>query len=348
MPPKFDFSKTEDHEKFEKLPEEKHGVIVDETRGETAEIQNKKENSLLDKTPYQSIEVLKEIYKQRLDIILNKQLTVENIETFAEDALTETIQLTEDILIQYRDNPEFHGDTTFSVKQQEDEAFKTLGLSDIQEIFQSIIEVKDKIDSLKAYMRVNAKNIDEVITPPDTSPLPRGEGSWEQKRMFPRVLTLLYILENDFDILPTNVHISIGMVTSEMVRQTSYVRVDVPGLNRTVYLCDEEGNASYIFDTIKIDERVLTLDDIDIDSKGDKNSLISRYPGIGIRLRQTNMWRSRIADALRESLPEIMADNAKQISEFRRKRVEWPSFNDFQREARNLYPGKGDVQKWYH
>ena len=52
-----------------------------------------------------SLESLKETFKQRLDSILNSQLTVENIETFADEALDKIIKLTDNILYEYRENP---------------------------------------------------------------------------------------------------------------------------------------------------------------------------------------------------------------------------------------------------
>lgn len=42
------------------------------------------ENSLVNEIPNESLRVLKETYKQRLNSILNKQLIVENIEVLAD------------------------------------------------------------------------------------------------------------------------------------------------------------------------------------------------------------------------------------------------------------------------
>ncbi len=317
------------------------------------------ESGSLNSIPYQSLESLKESYKKRLDGILNKQLTVENIEAFADEALSETIELTDEILEQYKNNPEFNSDTTLSTQQQEDEAFKILELPNLQEVLQSIINVKDKIQVLKEYINTNTENIDEVITPPQPdypTKISTGSGEGMEKKMFPRLLTLLYIIEHDFDIKASEVSITKGVVTPNMVRKTSYVRVEIPDLKRVIYICDEEGNASYIFDIAKLTEHDLTLEEIDKDNKGDKNSLIAHYPGIGIRLVQSNNWRIRVSNALGEILPEIVTDidkfEAKEerevISEFRRERgSNWPSFDEFQSEVREFYPGEGNVQAWY-
>lgn len=310
-------------------------------------------------SPYQSLESLKSVYKDRLDAILNKQLRIDNIETFADESLNETISLTDEILEQYKNNPEFNSDTTLDTQQQEDAAFKILELPNIQEVLQSIIDVRDKIQTLKEYINTNTENIDEVITPPQPdyqTEIVAGSGEGMEKKMFPRLLTLLYIIEHDFDIEPSKVSITKGTTTSNMMRKTPYVRVEIPDLERAVYICDEEGNASYIFDTEKLKEKDISLEELDKDDKGDKNSLVAHYPGIGIRVVQSNTWRTRVSNLLGEPIPEIETDGEEQeareerkiISEFKRRRgVEWPSFDQFQSEVREFYPGEGEVGKWY-
>ena len=305
--------------------------------------------------PHESLDVLKETYKRKMETILNKQLTVENIEIFADEALSETMQLTDDILFQYRNNPEFKGDNTLNSRTQEDVAFKILELPDIQEILQSIINIKEKIATLKIYIDTNTKNLNEIITPPQPdrqTEIISGSGEGIEKKIFPRFLTLMYILEHDFDIQPNEVLMTRGVVTTNMMRKTPYVRVEIPELNRVVYICDEEGNVSYIFDTTKLNEKNLTLEEIDLDDKGDKNSLIAHYPGIGVRFVQSSLWRENVEEYLGQSIPEIQTDREKQkgnrMSEFGIEKKEFLPFEDFKREVRELYPGKGDIQKWYH
>ena len=314
------------------------------------------ENRPLNNVPDASLEALKETYKRRLQAILEKQLTVENIETFADEALAETVQLIDDILIQYKNNPEFKGNMAFDTQKQEDEAFTLLGLMDVQEILQSIIAVRDSIDALKTYIQTNAENIDSIITPPQpdySTEAIEGAGRFERK-IFPRLLTLLYILEHDFDIPPTDVHITQGAVTPKMIRATPYVRVEIPDLNRAMYICDEEGNVSYVFDTAKLRDAGLTFEVIDVDNKRDKNALIAYYPGIGMRIIQTKNWRENVATVLREAIltvkagipEEREAEEREKVSEFK-ERIKFLPFGDFQTEVRSVYHGQGDVYRWY-
>ncbi len=295
-----------------------------------------------------SLESLKTTFKQRLDNILNKQLTVENIEIFAEEALNETGVLRSDILKEYKGDKEEIGD----------EVFEEFDLPNIDEILESIIDVQEKIQSLKTYITANTENIDKVITPPQenhNTNIKAGDGSFEKKEIFPRLLTLMYILEHDFQIPPNDVKITEGKVTPDMMRKTPYVRIEIPELNRAVYICEEEDNASYIFDMEKIKEAGLNLEEIDLDDKGDKNSLIAYHSGIGIRIIQTKNWRTYISRALGEEIPETQKnireihdqEERQGVSEFREKKV-WLPFDDFKIEVSNLYPGEGAVQSWYH
>ena len=205
-------------------------------------------------------------------------LTVDNIETFADEALDETVQLTEDVLTEYRKNPNVDPrPTTLDTKAEENEAFKILELPDIQEILESIIKVKEHIDGLKEYLELGVEKTDTVITPPNEGAVHIAPGSrnFKEKQLLPRLLTLLYVIEHDFEIPPKNTTIIEGATTKDMMRKTPYVRVEIPDLNRIVYICDEEGNASYVFDAKKLAEKGLKLDDIDVEDKEDKNALIA-------------------------------------------------------------------------
>lgn len=306
-----------------------------------------------------SLESLKVIFKDRLGAILYKQLTVENIETFADEALSETVSLTDNILKEYKNNPEFNAPTTaLNTKEQEDEAFRALDLQNIPDVLRQIIDKKEQISILKTYINKNIEKINEVITPPQPVQglnIEKGNGSFERKKIFSRLLTLLYILEHDFNIAPTpeRVPIKEGTVTPNMMRKTPYIRVEIPELERVVYICEEENNVSHVFDTKKLAEKSLTLEEIDIYNKEDKDSLIIKYPGIGIRIIQSKNWRTNIKTALEESISEIqketiekLSNNIEKTSEFREKKV-WLSFEDFQVEVQNAYKGERNVQKWY-
>jgi len=115
MPEKFDFLKIKDQKKFEKLPQKEREEIIGEAQEEASLINeivgengSKEDYEIITKLAEEEIiskkdiEILKEKYNKKIDDILNSQLTVENIETFADNALTQTTNLVDDILSQYQ------------------------------------------------------------------------------------------------------------------------------------------------------------------------------------------------------------------------------------------------------
>ena len=306
-----------------------------------------------------SIEELKEKYKNKLEGILHKTLTVENIDTFADEALEELVMLINDVLDEYNRNEALKPNLDLNKREQEDDAFNKLGLLNIQDTLQRVIEVKDKIDALKVFVSSNKNAKKETFIPPQSgivnTPDNSGEGL-EEKKLVPRLITLLYLLETDFDIQKEDVSITEGGVTSHMMRKTPYVRAEIPDMERIVYICDEEDNASYIFDSEKLVEYGIEIEDIDVRDKGNLKDILARYPGIGARLIQTKYWRSNVAELLsqpitenanRTSLP-IEKEGQPPTSEFAKvEKIEFVDLGTFREEVKSLYPGEGDIRKWY-
>ncbi len=270
--------------------------------------------------PQQSLESLKHIFKRRLNIILGMQLTLENAATFADEALAETIKLNEDILREYKNNPNVHARPNLLTETgREDEAFAIFGLDGINKILDHINKIKDSTDSIKTYIK-NRVKVSTVIKPPKEggANIITGAKSFEKRKgTVQRLFTLIYILKHDFEIelTPENIPIQEGIVAPAMMRRVPYVRVEIPSLNRAVYICDEEDNITYVFDTLKLREIGLTLDEIDLDDKKDTNSLIVKYPGLGVRIMQNENWRSKMTEILEEKIPEKIVQERKEKPE---------------------------------
>ena len=301
-----------------------------------------------------SVESMKARLKTRLKAILYSELTVENIEDFASTALEDLISLNNEILKEYRESKDLKPLLNASVREQEDDAYKKLSLPDIQEILGEIMKVGDKIKILKEELEGRIKKTDKVIVPTESKSIPNGDGSGIEHVFFPRLLTLVYILSTDFGIEPNSLNIIKGAVTSEMFRQEPYYRIDVPDLDRVVYVCDEQGNASYVFDSEKIDENGLDIEEIDTDNKTQKKELMEKYPGIGVRIIQSTKWRDNISAVLAGDLPFAEDEDSSALpvestSEFgqKKERGDWLQFDKFREEARALYPGLGSRSRWY-
>ena len=303
-----------------------------------------------------SLEELKETYKQKLNSILYKNLTVDNIDTFADESLKNLTSLVEEIRQEYISNETLEPNKNLSSREQEDDAFNKLGLTGIQETLDIIIEVKDKIDKLKTYINGSKKTTDETLVPPETDIASISIGSGEgvkEKKLIPRLLTLLYIIETDFDILKEDVTITEGTTNPNMVRKNPYIRVEIPEIERTIYLCDEEGNASYVFDTDKLGKEGISLENIDISNKTEINTILSKHPGIGARIIQSKNWRTNISELLGQPITEKIqeetdSEHTPLASEFKRREgKDFLPFEEFQTEVKILYSGESGVQKWY-
>ena len=297
--------------------------------------------------PGRSIEVLNQTFKKRLDDILYTPINIENIETFGDKALDDTTTLVGDLLDEYHSNPSLEGNRSLSTQEQEDDVCTKLNLPNIPKILDSIMDVQKRISDLKnKYLKdITTKDTTtEVITPTDPSSedvIPKeGNGSFKEKDLKPRFLTLLYILETDFNLdISKDVSVLEGQTTDTMMRQTPYMRVTVPLLNRIVYICDEEGNASYVFDIEKLDVSPETLD---LYTKDQKNILIKTHPGIGTRIIQSPNWRTNMSEYLSDELPEPTTDGETDEKEKPIQRSEFIkrtflSFEKFQEEVKAAY-----------
>ncbi len=306
--------------------------------------------------PFSTSETMQKAFKERLQAILTSQLTVENIDFFADTAYDNLTAVADDVVKQY--TVQFPKESALYInpsKEIEDVAFKAFDLGEVGEMLDNIQAVKEKIDSLKLYINTEVLNTETVIIPPQEgvevqSPEEGTDENIQEKKLIPRLLTLLYILEHDFNLTPEDLSVTKGSVRPEMWRKEPYYRVDVPSLERQVYICDEEGNASYIFDAAKLRALGISIEKLDASDKGEKNALIVQHPGIGVRIIQTSSWRQYVSQALVDIKAKESAKPMTFVSEFIKKErgVVFLPFDEFQAEVRALYPGSGDITKWYN
>jgi len=297
-----------------------------------------------------NIDALKLYFKEKLDKILYKQITVDNIEDFAAEALEKLILLNDEILEEYKSNASINPLLSSSIREQEDDAYQKFDLLDIQEILEQVSCVCEKIKIISSKLKLNIIPTNVVITPTISEAIPKGEGGID-RIFYPRLLTILYILEADFGIPIENTKMLEGIVTDQMFRQEPYYRVEIPDLGKVIYVCDEVGNVTYIFDIEKILLEGLSLEDVDLYDKNKKNELIVKHLGIGVRIIQSAKWRMIMSDFLRKDLI-ILPNQEGQFtikSEFQveNKEKEWMQFSDFIEEIRKFYPGNLPRNNWY-
>ena len=233
-------------------------------------------------------------YTSRYTSVISTPLTVDTIDTYAQTALADLIDLSEEVTAEFRKTPDGH--THFeSNKELEDRAYAHFGLPDITESLDYIDSVDQDIRGLdKVIGRVQAK--DKIILPPDAmaNPIVPGNGEGIKKpNLLPRLKTLLFILERDYDIDlddPERLQIELGVTTEDMIRGESYYAVSIPELNRTVLVCDEEDNATFIIDTEILQGLELTSEQLLGMTKSEINELLERHEGIGKKMIQSKLW----------------------------------------------------------
>jgi hypothetical protein len=293
-------------------------------------------------------------FKQHLDDILYKKISVDNINQFAETALSELIDLNESVVDRYV--AEYSESVKYTGAELEDKAYKAYGLDDLNIILARIGEVRDTIASLSVSVINEINEIDNVITPPDSSrpvSIGDGNGTYEKPKQLDRLLTLAYILERDFDMSQDDVRYTKGITTDAMMRQEPYVRVEIEDLERVVYVCNEEGNASYVFDTEILDHLGIFLPEMDVMSKNQRNALIRVSPSAGKRIIQSPEWRDIMSGALRESLDEPLEieklEEQVPHSEFSEK-SKFLEYGDFEKAVRTAFDeagSLGNIKEWY-
>lgn len=253
-------------------------------------------------------------YRSQLDRILGTPLTVENIDTFADDMLDRLVVLTHDVAENYK----LQTQSTDSGGYLEDRAYAEYGLANIGDMLSAAQRKVEQIKAINEYINENSSLVDKVITPPDNMEVPAGGGEavFEKKKILRRLAILLYILETDFDILKENVKLIQGKNRDSGFRKNPYFRIEVPSLDRIVYICEEEDNTSYVFDSNKLSAYGISIENLDGMTKEEKNALIAQHADAGRRLIQTQHWRENLSELLSAEItsPQTAEENIESAS----------------------------------
>ena len=228
----------------------------------------------------------------RMDQILNRPLTVNTIDSYAEHALNEVIELIESAEDAYSHQPTIAQPTHAAA---EDAALHYYGLNGAAEVLDHLSEKDAELRAIDQRIAAVATS-HLVIVPPDmhlSGPNRASESteSYKQPKNQARLKTVLFLLANEFEVAldnPDEVMITEGSVGSTMMRQLPYYEVVVPSLNRTILVCDEYGNATYVFDTQKTEQLLQQQNSTDLlcnRTKRDLAALIDQRPDCGTVLR---------------------------------------------------------------
>lgn len=247
-------------------------------------------------------------YKAELDGIISRPLTPESIDAYADQALEDLIIIVQKTISAFVSQSK----CVYETKQDmENAAFDYYGLGNIEVTLDYIADKADEIRNLNTVIS-GAELINGIIVPPDPIEKRERMGSEsEVVELIPRLKTLLFVLSNDFDVdlnNPDEFRLKKGLIGRQMMRRESYYTVEIPKLKRTVLVCDERKNATYIFDLTVADKLGVSSDDLSGLTKIGLHNLLDKTPTLGSSLRYSNHFVSRIIKAIED--PKTIPDDS--------------------------------------
>lgn len=252
--------------------------------------------------PKQTAEKINEArqYQAELLDITGRPLTPDNIDSYAEDALNDLISLIQRSI----DGFSAQNSRQFATpKDLEAAAFAHYSLGNVEPTLDHIADKAAEISEIDDII-AGATQANEIITPPDLRPsLVEGGGTFHERLSKPRLKTLLFVLGNEFNVdLRDNEQITItrGRVDPTMMRHESYNLVELPRLNRTVLICDEEENATFVFDDQELRTHELSSKELAHLSKFELRDLIAQDPHMGSWVKYSKKFVPRLVAALKD------------------------------------------------
>lgn len=236
-------------------------------------------------------------FQAELTDIIDKPLTAETIDIYAESALDDLAELIQRVADSYPAHSSAHG------KDLEDAACAYFGLEGMEETLDHIADKAAEIQALDVII-AGSHATNKVITPPGaTNPLELRDGNhmFEGIDKIPRLKTLLFVLANEFGV---DVHdkdqlnIIKGSVEDNMVRQESYYLVEASILGRIVLVCDEQANATFVFDSDELEQGEVATEKLIQLSKDELRDFLDDNPHAGQRIPYSPNFVPDIISAL--------------------------------------------------
>ena len=262
-----------------------------------------------------------------LRTILDKPLTVERIDNYASEAVDELILLINQKVSDYQS---CHNTSDWDDKVIEDMAMKYYGLEKVESYLDFLAEKDEEIRNLDRVIN-EAQKISEVVIKPDKTngSVVGNGGEFKDKKTINRVKTILFILKEDFDVDVDDekqLKLIQGIIEQNMMRESSYFLVSVPNIGRKLLVCDEEGNASYVFNSKVLKDKNISDDSLINFTKTELNELIQNNKTLGKRVTYSkNGFVPRIIEAIKHpnsSLADEVTDEMKNTGKYLYKKAE--------------------------
>ena len=265
----------------------------------------------------------KETFKNRLSEAIDKPLTLENTDTYVDDALGAVINLVDDVVAKYDAQPgaEWQQLGEANGKEHEDAALKHFGLEDVEGILRNLDDKASQFAVIDGVI-AQANESSDVFVPPDSTPVPQATGSgtgMEKKGKQPKLKNLLVMLKSEFDIDPDDseaVSIVRGSVDPNMMREEPYYQVTVPELDKVILVCDEYGNVTFVFNGEWVRGQVSANHPSENEperpladyTKEELGKLIKDNPGQGARIMATKNFTANLVNALKGGFSQQKLD----------------------------------------
>ena len=266
-------------------------------------------------------------FSEQLNEILNTPLTPENMETYASDALSKLIDLSDEIIDAFNRKSA----TSFANDSElENAAFVHFGLPDIDNNLNFIAKQQDIIDqTLARVTSAKANSNNKTLLPPDENitNIESGDGSFNNDfELIPRTATLIYLLQNQFSLDindPEQFQIEHGSISTDMMREESYSVIlanltkqavdddsaDEAQISRLIFVCDAPRNATFVIDADIARDLIGDdfADDLASLTKSQLKDLLAENPTLGknVNYHKGETWPNRILQAINHPEKEI-------------------------------------------
>lgn len=242
--------------------------------------------------------------------ILDTKLTPDNIDNYADKALEDLIDLINQASRQYEYNPTIPVD--MSEREYEEHILAQFGLTNIEQTLDHIANISEElhdIDSIINDLAVKSTERRDIILPPDERSvnISPSNGSFCEKNSVSRLKTTLFAIQQEFgyDLRDAeSVQLNRGIVTDDMMRDESYTQITLPEQNRTVFVCDEEGNATFVFDTTRtLEQTGFSSNELTDCTKQELAEFIYECPSVGRRIVYSKYFIDKMVGVLTEDIP---------------------------------------------
>ena len=243
----------------------------------------------------------KKSFTARLKGITGRSLTPEGIDEYASMALNDLVGLIDDCI----DSSSLNMTDYKTGKEYEETALERAGLDPgvIEQTLDHIASVDEGIKRLNKVIAKNTVATNKVIVPPDSISLNIvvGSGDFKPKEIIPRTKTIVFLAsqltETDIDN-PDDLKITTGVLGDNMMREESYSLLELPKAGVSFLVCDEEGNATFVFDNEKLEELEITPTDLMDLTKSDIREFLEEEIDLGQAIKYSTRFTDRIINIL--------------------------------------------------